>query len=143
MEIHAHSHTERKRWTHYFWEFFMLFLAVTLGFFVENQREHFVEHKKEKEYMRSVMEGLRLDTAKCQSVTFKIAGTLTDLKSFSIVAPSGNPDLISEDKQSINELIVRSHYIMSILIYPRNFMARLRDESLQLMEIFKKEYHLK
>ena len=28
MEIHAHTHTPRKKWTHYFWEFFMLFLAV-------------------------------------------------------------------------------------------------------------------
>ena len=24
MEIHAHSHTARKKWTHYFWEFLML-----------------------------------------------------------------------------------------------------------------------
>jgi hypothetical protein len=31
-------------------------------FFVENQREHFVEHKREREYMRSVFEDLRLDT---------------------------------------------------------------------------------
>ena len=30
--------------THYFWEFFMLFPAVTLGFFVENLREHYEEH---------------------------------------------------------------------------------------------------
>ena len=28
MEVHAHSHTARKKWTHYFWEFLMLFLAV-------------------------------------------------------------------------------------------------------------------
>jgi hypothetical protein len=28
MEVHAHTHTERKKWTHYFWEFLMLFLAV-------------------------------------------------------------------------------------------------------------------
>ena len=35
MEVHSHTHTPRKKWTHYFWEFFMLFLAVTLGFFVE------------------------------------------------------------------------------------------------------------
>lgn len=41
----------------------MLFLAVTLGFFVENQREHFVEKKREKEYMRSMIEDLKLDTA--------------------------------------------------------------------------------
>ena len=28
MEVHAHTHTERKKWTHYFWESLMLFLAV-------------------------------------------------------------------------------------------------------------------
>ena len=51
MEVHAHTHTARKKWTHYFWEFFMLFLAVLLGFFVENQREHYIEHKREVEYI--------------------------------------------------------------------------------------------
>ncbi len=28
MEVHHHSHTARKKWTHYFWEFLMLFLAM-------------------------------------------------------------------------------------------------------------------
>jgi hypothetical protein len=28
----------------------MLFMAVTLGFFVENQREHYVEYIREKQY---------------------------------------------------------------------------------------------
>ena len=40
----------------------MLFLAVTLGFFVENQREHYVEHQRELQYMRSMVEDLKLDT---------------------------------------------------------------------------------
>src|ERR1044071_643211 len=62
MEVHAHSHTERKKWTHYLWEFLMLFLAVFCGFLAENQREHFIEHKREKEYIRSMLEDLRLDT---------------------------------------------------------------------------------
>ena len=30
MEVHAH--TPRKKWTHYFWEFLMLFLAVCYWF---------------------------------------------------------------------------------------------------------------
>jgi len=70
MEVHHHSHlapgethTAKKKWTHYFWEFFMLFLAVTLGFLVENQREHMVEHRREKEFMISLIEDLKLDTA--------------------------------------------------------------------------------
>ena len=31
MEVHAHTHTARKKWTHYFWEFLMLFLATGLS----------------------------------------------------------------------------------------------------------------
>jgi hypothetical protein len=61
MEVHAHTHTERKKWTHYFWEFFMLFLAVTLGFFVENQREHFVEYLREKQYAKSFYDDFKAD----------------------------------------------------------------------------------
>src|SRR5687767_8811104 len=63
MEVHQHTHTPRKKWTHYFWEFFMLFLAVTLGFFVENQREHYIEGQREKKYMRNLLHDLTLDTA--------------------------------------------------------------------------------
>ena len=54
MEVHHHSHTERKKWTHYLWEFLMLFLAVTLGFLVENQREQLVEHQREKQFIQSL-----------------------------------------------------------------------------------------
>ena len=63
MEVHAHSHTPRKKWTHYFWEFLMLFLAVFCGFFAENQREHMIEHQREKKYMRSLLEDLVNDTS--------------------------------------------------------------------------------
>jgi hypothetical protein len=54
MEVHAHTHTERKKWTHYFWEFLMLFLAVFSGFLAENQREHYVEHQREKQYAQEL-----------------------------------------------------------------------------------------
>ena len=63
MEVHAHSHTPRKKWTHYLWEFLMLFLAVFCGFLAENQREHYIEHQREKQYMRSLLEDLQTDTA--------------------------------------------------------------------------------
>ncbi len=61
MEVHQHTHTPRKKWTHYFWEFLMLFLAVTLGFFVENQREHYIEGQREKKYIQSFYEDLTAD----------------------------------------------------------------------------------
>src|ERR1044071_9629375 len=61
MEVHAHSHTERKKFTHYLWEFLMLFLAVFCGFLAENFREHGVEHQREKQYMESLAEDVRVD----------------------------------------------------------------------------------
>lgn len=64
MEVHHHSHTERKKWTHYFWEFLMLFLAVSLGFLVENQREHFIEKQRSKELVKSLVNDLKTDTSR-------------------------------------------------------------------------------
>ena len=63
MEVHSHSHTARKKWTHYLWEFLMLFLAVFCGFLAENQREHLVEHRREKAYIASMVEDLKTDSA--------------------------------------------------------------------------------
>ena len=63
MDVHAHTHTERKKWTHYLWEFLMLFLAVFCGFLAENQREHYVEHLREKVFIRSVVKDIEIDSA--------------------------------------------------------------------------------
>ena len=62
MEVHQHTHTPRKKWSHYFWEFLMLFLAVFCGFLAENQREHIVEKHRAKEYAASLLSDMRLDT---------------------------------------------------------------------------------
>ena len=63
MEVHTHTHTARKKWIHYFWEFLMLFMAVTLGFLVENQREHYIERQRAKKFAISLMEDLQADTS--------------------------------------------------------------------------------
>jgi len=68
MEVHAHSHTARKKWTHYFWEFFMLFLAITLGFFVENSREHYIEHQRAKEFAVTLYSEIKKDTASLKEI---------------------------------------------------------------------------
>ena len=62
MEVHAHSHTARQKWTHYFWEFFMLFLAVSAGFFTENMREHYIEHHRAEQYASFLYNDLVKDT---------------------------------------------------------------------------------
>ena len=71
MEVHHHAHTSRKKWTHYFWEFIMLFLAVFCGFLAEYQLEHKIEKEREKVYIVSMIEDLKKDTA---SLAFTIVG---------------------------------------------------------------------
>ena len=62
MEVHAHSHTARKKWTHYLWEFLMLFFAVFCGFLAEYQLEHVIEHQREQKYVESLIQDLETDT---------------------------------------------------------------------------------
>ena len=40
----------------------MLFLAVFCGFLAENQREHYIEHKREKQFIVTMAEDLKSDT---------------------------------------------------------------------------------
>jgi hypothetical protein len=74
MEVHHHAHPAppsrersdsgggtRKKWTHYFWEFLMLFLAVFCGFLAEYKLEHTIEHQREKQYIRSLIADLKSD----------------------------------------------------------------------------------
>lgn len=62
MEVHhAHHPAHKKKISEYFLEFFMLFFAVTLGFFAENQREHYIESLREKQYMESFLEDIAKD----------------------------------------------------------------------------------
>ena len=63
MEVHHHAHTPRKEWTHYFWEFLMLFLALFCGFLAEYQLEHKIEKDREKIYMQNMLDDLKADTA--------------------------------------------------------------------------------
>ena len=77
MEVHTHTHTARKKWTHYFWEFLMLFLAVTLGFFVENQREHYIEAQRAKENAGMLLEDLKKDTAMLSERKESLLGSIS------------------------------------------------------------------
>lgn len=64
MEVQHHAHTARKKWAHYFWEFLMLFLAVFCGFLAEYQLEHKIEKDREKQFMQTMAEDLKTDSAR-------------------------------------------------------------------------------
>lgn len=78
MEVHHHSspapggtHTARKKWTHYFWEFLMLFLAVSLGFYAENTREVILHKKEVKTQLNAMLSDLQSDISLFDSVTVR------------------------------------------------------------------------
>ena len=106
MEVHAHSHTPRKKWTHYFWEFLMLFLAVTLGFFVENQREHYIENQRAKQYASFLHSDLIKDTSSLsQRIAYMNTG-IGEIDTLIMVLKSPNP-----------ETFVKKIYALSTYIY--------------------------
>jgi hypothetical protein len=82
MEVHHHSHSSGKKWTHYFWEFFMLFLAVSAGFLVENQREHFVEHQRAKIYATNLYDELKKDTIQLNDLSRNLKNVSSKLDTF-------------------------------------------------------------
>jgi hypothetical protein len=97
MEVHAHTHTARKKWTHYFWEFLMLFLAVFCGFFAEYQLEHKIEKDREKQYMLSLLEDLQSDTAQLAKLIdlFDLINSKEDSLKWALKQPDlmNNPSL--------------------------------------------------
>src|SRR5215813_3701350 len=69
MEVHSHTHTERKKWTHYIWEFLMLFLAVFAGFLAENKREHIIEKKRAHQFLQSMLLDVQTNMKNLDSLT--------------------------------------------------------------------------
>jgi len=94
MEVHHHAHTERKKWTHYFWEFLMLFLAVFCGFLAEYQLEHTIEHQREKQYIKSLIADLKSDQ---EAIAEHILHLQTGISRMdSVIAILNNPKSIAD-----------------------------------------------
>jgi hypothetical protein len=93
MEIHHHPHVEKKNFKEYFLEFLMIFLAVTMGFFAENIRENYVEHKSAREYASLLIEDLATDTVELTN----------DARVLNLIITGGDSlgNLLSSDPKSI------------------------------------------
>jgi hypothetical protein len=88
MELHAHTHTARKKWTHYFWEFLMLFLAVFCGFLAEYQLEHKIEKEREKDLIKSLYIDLQADTVRLKTIIRNRAQKIVQLDSLQFLLNS-------------------------------------------------------
>jgi hypothetical protein len=69
MEVQHHPdlHHKKKKFREYVYEFIMIFLAVTMGFFAERIRENLAEKSKEREYMKEIIGNLKYDTVRCSA----------------------------------------------------------------------------
>jgi hypothetical protein len=63
MEVHHHPEVAKKGLKEYVLEGLMIFLAVMMGFFAESLQEHISDQSRETEYMRSMVQDLKSDTA--------------------------------------------------------------------------------
>ena len=92
MEVHAHTHTSRKKWTHYLWEFLMLFLAVFCGFLAEYQLEHKIEKDRAAEFAESLIADLKKDTAQLISDIKEIDFVATRIDTFRMLTDARQLD---------------------------------------------------
>jgi len=71
MEVHHHTSSPRKKWSHYVWEFLMLFFAITLGFLTENLREEIKSKREIHSDMESIVADLHSDVNYFDSVILR------------------------------------------------------------------------
>ncbi len=92
----------------------MLFLAVTLGFFVENQREHLVEHKREVKFIRSFIADLKKDISDLDSLIKKREVRKMQIDSMNFILRSADPDMYG------SQLYFYTRYLPRPYIYVPN-----------------------
>lgn len=124
MEVHhPHHPSHKKKWNEYLLEFFMLFLAVFLGFLAENKREQIVERHNEEEYIHSLLQDLKQDSSRFKSaIEFNDA----DLKRIDTAITLLNSPQITD---SISKILYYSHLLnpyFSTLVFNQRTIAQLK-----------------
>ena len=100
METHAHHlhHAPGKGIWHYFFEFLMLFLAVFCGFIAENWREKFQEHRREKEFISSIVEDIKSDTLNSNRILLQLKNRKSGIDSVLILLSS--PEIVNNSNNA-------------------------------------------
>lgn len=110
MEVHHHPHHshEKKTWKNYFWEFFMLFTAVFCGSLAELQLEHYIENKREYQYIEAFVRDLKQDTTSINAIVTRNLRREILLDSILVVS---NTDLtVPANAKLFVNLFMRSAY---------------------------------
>ncbi len=104
MEVHHHPHSEGKRFKHYLFEFFMLFLAVFCGFWAENWREQIIEHHREKQYMVSLVRDVEMDIQSLKEASATRKTYITYFDSLVLL-------LKQKNKKSMNDIYFYARFL--------------------------------
>ena len=86
----------------------MLFLAVFCGFLAENQREHMVEHQREKEYIKSFVEDLKQDSAQLQQIITEMNEKLAFKDS--LLKELANPEIFKNSSRAYYYFEMSRHF---------------------------------
>lgn len=114
MEIHqAHHVMHKKKWNEYLLEFFMLFLAVFLGFIAENWRENMIENQHEKQLMLSFLNDMKKDIHELDSLIKKREVRESEIDSLNFILQTPDPDLYGR----------QLYYYARYLPRPYNFVS--------------------
>ena len=131
MEVHAHSHTPRKKLTHYFWEFLMLFLAVFCGFLAEYQLEHVIEHQREKQFMKSMIEDVEKDVIGLENELERVKTQYERLDSLAEIIYEG--DLGQFQVRKMYELQRRYLYPLNLKLINRTELQLTNSGGMRLI----------
>ena len=153
MEVHHHSspapsgtHTPRKKWTHYLWEFLMLFLAVFCGFLAEYKLEQTIERHREKEFIESYIEDLKTDTSTLRRVTGFLEKRQIRLDSFLLMLKSHQIKGFENTLYYFGRSIVRSisfqsnDRTMTQLLNSGSMRLIRNKEAAEKMTLYKKDF---
>lgn len=131
MEIHAHElhKAPGHGWKHYFFEFFMLFLAVFCGFLAENFREELVNDRRERGYMKSLADDLKQDTAKLNIIITALDEKL--LYRDSLLHELANPDVFKSSAKAY--YFFNASYHFPDFIYTDRTIQQLKNSGAMLL----------
>jgi len=119
MEVHHHSKIEKKGLKEYFLEFLMISLAVTIGFFAENLREHLSDSKKEKEYIKSLVQDLEIDQQVLSQSTSTLQSGIDMLDSLVIILD--NSSQVPENTAELYYLARLAPRLQPLIINDKTF----------------------
>lgn len=124
MEVHHHPdlHHKTKKWKEYLLEFLMIFLAVTMGFFAESFRESLVNREKEEDYVKSMVNDLKADTAAIAGTTKTLTTVSRAIDTMLMCLKSDNPD-----PSVINRMLRQGFWTYSVFAYNNQTIEQLKS----------------